>query len=398
MKSITRKTIAVLILLSFLLITGCRQGYVYNEIRLTGAFRNAANTVKLFTEEKQSTEQLNTLKADMDKILIDLDKLFDIQGTYPNSELMQIKNQAGKNPVKVSAEVIYVLQAALQMSERSLVDGVALFDPTIAPVWKVWNFPINTYNIMENNELSLEEMAEIKAEVQALIAGGLVDYRSVEIDPEESTVFLAKEGMELDLGAIVKGYAADKIKEYLIEQGYSSAIIDIGGNIQTLGIMINQPFKVGIRTPFVSWFNLRYNDKGEAINQIYGTVTIADQTVVTSGSYEKYIQDEEGKTYHHILDPRNGLPINNNVISITVITNQSILADGYSTTLFALGLERGMELVNSTEGLETIWVVKNGTKKEIYLSAGLVDNFVFNKNVEEEGFIYKGVYNESTED
>jgi thiamine biosynthesis lipoprotein len=204
--------------------------------------------------------------------------------------------------------------------------------------------------------------------------------------------------MALDLGGIVKGYAADKLKIYLLDKGYDSAIINIGGNIQLVGSIFGKPFSVGIRTPYVNWSNFRYDEDDNIINNVYGTVQVNDQTVVTSGTYEKFIQDEEGNRYHHILDPRTGLPFDNNVIAITVITNQSIVADGLSTSLFALGLERGMEIVNATEGLETIWVIKNGRQREIYLSKGLEDLFTFNENVTKERFIFKGVYYEDTED
>ncbi|NLD26733.1 MAG: hypothetical protein GX661_05165, partial [Acholeplasmataceae bacterium] len=277
MKSLTKKIFAVLLFLAIFLITGCKQGIVYNEITLTGAFRNASNTVKIFTEKAQSEEKLAALKKDMDSILINLDMLFDIQGTYKDSELMQIKNQAGIAPVEVSSEVIYVIQEALKMSERSIVDGVALFDPTIAPVWNEWDFPNNVYDecfVDLGMELSLEEIDEIKAAIQATIEAGLVDYRNIEINLEESTVFLKKAGMEIDLGAIVKGYAADKIKTYLIEQGYTSAVIDIGGNIQILGNLADQPFKVGIRTPYKKWCNIDYNENYEPLDETYGTIMV----------------------------------------------------------------------------------------------------------------------------
>ena len=310
---------------------------------------------------------------------------------------MDINNNSGIKAVEVSQEVIYVLQEALKMSELSKVDDVALFDPTIAPVWKAWDFPRNTYDYFDN-KLRESEIDAIKENVTELINAKLVDYNKVVIDEEQSTVFLEEEGMALDLGGIVKGYAADKLKIYLLDKGYDSAIINIGGNIQLVGSIFGKPFSVGIRTPYVNWSNFRYDEDDNIINNVYGTVQVNDQTVVTSGTYEKFIQDEEGNRYHHILDPRTGLPFDNNVIAITVITNQSIVADGLSTSLFALGLERGMEIVNATEGLETIWVIKNGRQREIYLSKGLEDLFTFNENVTKERFIFKGVYYEDTED
>ncbi len=396
MKRIKKTFLVLFISFLVLFLSACNNTY-YNKFFLINAFRNAENTVEIFTNRKISNKKRLELEEEMNTILDDLDKLFNIQGVNPQSQLMDINNNSGTKAVEVSQEVIYVLQEALKMSELSKVDDVALFDPTIAPVWKAWDFPRNTYDYFDN-KLRESEIDAIKENVTELINAKLVDYNKVVIDEEQSTVFLEEEGMALDLGGIVKGYAADKLKIYLLDKGYDSAIINIGGNIQLVGSIFGKPFSVGIRTPYVNWSNFRYDEDDNIINNVYGTVQVNDQTVVTSGTYEKFIQDEEGNRYHHILDPRTGLPFDNNVIAITVITNQSIVADGLSTSLFALGLERGMEIVNATEGLETIWVIKNGRQREIYLSKGLEDLFTFNENVTKERFIFKGVYYEDTED
>jgi thiamine biosynthesis lipoprotein len=396
MKRIKKTFLVLFISFLVLFLSACNNTY-YNKFFLINAFRNAENTVEIFTNRKISNKKRLELEEEMNTILDDLDKLFNIQGVNPQSQLMDINNNSGIKAVEVSQEVIYVLQEALKMSELSKVDDVALFDPTIAPVWKAWDFPRNTYDYFDN-KLRESEIDAIKENVTELINAKLVDYNKVVIDEEQSTVFLEEEGMALDLGGIVKGYAADKLKIYLLDKGYDSAIINIGGNIQLVGSIFGKPFSVGIRTPYVNWSNFRYDEDDNIINNVYGTVQVNDQTVVTSGTYEKFIQDEEGNRYHHILDPRTGLPFDNNVIAITVITNQSIVADGLSTSLFALGLERGMEIVNATEGLETIWVIKNGRQREIYLSKGLEDLFTFNENVTKERFIFKGVYYEDTED
>lgn len=396
MKRIKKTFLVLFISFLVLFLSACNNTY-YNKFFLINAFRNAENTVEIFTNRKISNKKRLELEEEMNTILDDLDKLFNIQGVNPQSQLMDININSGIKAVEVSQEVIYVLQEALKMSELSKVDDVALFDPTIAPVWKAWDFPRNTYDYFDN-KLRESEIDAIKENVTELINAKLVDYNKVVIDEEQSTVFLEEEGMALDLGGIVKGYAADKLKIYLLDKGYDSAIINIGGNIQLVGSIFGKPFSVGIRTPYVNWSNFRYDEDDNIINNVYGTVQVNDQTVVTSGTYEKFIQDEEGNRYHHILDPRTGLPFDNNVIAITVITNQSIVADGLSTSLFALGLERGMEIVNATEGLETIWVIKNGRQREIYLSKGLEDLFTFNENVTKERFIFKGVYYEDTED
>lgn len=388
----------LLLVFLFFFLTACERDY-YNKILLTGAF-TTVNSVELFTKKPLSEEELKTVKKEVNEILIGLDNVFNIQervkGVEPDTVLYKVGKKAGVEPVKVSSEVIYVLKKALELSEISKVkigdEEVALFDPTIAPAWKEWDFPLRQYDILENNLIEEEEINEIKSNIEAIVNAGLIDYKKIIINEEESTVYLEKEGMEIDLGAIAKGYAADKVKEYLLNRGYTSAIINIGGNIQLVGDMLGKEYKIGIRTPYINWSNIRTDKKGNSLNYTFGTLMVIDKSVVTSGTYEKYMKDEFGTEYHHILNPNTGMPINNGVISITVVTEQSILADGYSTTLFALGLDRGMEIVESTEEIETVWVVRNGDKKEVYISSGLEDKFTFNENVQVEGYVYKGVY------
>ena len=361
------------------LFSGCKQE-TYNKIELKDAFQTI-NSVELFTTGSISKDELKTLKEDINKILEDLDNLFNIQernGIKPNTTLSLISQRAGIEPVTVSSEVIFVIKKALEMAEISKIQNkdkeIALFDPSISPAWKIWDFPNNQYDYFDNT-LTVTEINDIETKVKEIVSCGLVNYKNIVVDEEKSTVFLAKAGMEIDLGAIAKGYAADKVKEYLINRGYTSSIINIGGNILTIGDLFEKSFRIGIRTPYINWTNLREDENGDYLNHIFGRLEVKDMSVVTSGTYEKYIRDEEGKEYHHILDPETGLPIDNNVISITVVTKESILADGYSTTLFALGLDKGMEVVNATEDLETVWVVKNGKTKEVYISSGLEESF-----------------------
>jgi len=149
-------------------------------------------------------------------------------------------------------------------------------------------------------------------------------------------------------------------------------------------------WKTSLQTPYIE----RYSYSQEEQMYYYGRLYLSDKTIVTSGVYEKYIMDKDQKEYHHILDPRTGFPFDNSVISVSVITDSSIDADGYSTTLLALGLEKGMELVNQTENLEVIYVIRNNDKYQVYISKGLLDQFEFNENVRSLGYEYKGVFGE----
>lgn len=377
----------VLLLINFLImilvLMGCNasQSKVYD--LNFDMYYNTVNNVKIVSTVRNE-DKLERVYEGIEEILLRIDRLFNvqIQEDQYQTELMLVNENAGIKPIVVSDEIIFVLKKALEVAKLSEVDGVALFDPTIAPVWDCWNFIESYYSIY--NPI----IGTVPDDIEEVLP--LVDYRKVMIDEVEKTVFLEMEGMKLDLGGIVKGYVADCIRTYLQEEGFQDAVIDIGKNIILMGKYQGKGWKTSLQTPYIE----RYNHSQEEQMYYYGRLYLSDKTIVTSGVYEKYIMDKDQKEYHHILDPRTGFPFDNSVISVSVITDSSIDADGYSTTLLALGLEKGMELVNQTEGLEVIYVIKNQDKYEVYISKGLLNQFEFNENVKSLGYEYKGVFGE----
>ena len=373
-----------ILLMTFLLV-GCSFSSApwYEYIDLESAFKTN-NNVSLVLNEKPSKKEINQLTDELNNLLDDLDKKFNSVNRYDGvvTEIMKVNNNSGIEPVVVSDEVIYVVKEAIKTAKLSEVDGVALFDPTIAPVWNTWDFVYQIFTFAEGPG-EIPNPKEIEAKLP------LVNYKNIIIDEENKTVFLKEKGMALDLGAIVKGYAADKVEEHLVAKGYKKAIIDIGGNIQLLGSFIDKkfkdvPWKVSIRTPYINGY--AFPDLA-----VVGSMYAEDKTVVTSGVYEKYIVSAvDGKEYHHILDPRTGWPIDNGVVSITVITDLSITADALSTTLFAIGFEAGMDYVNNTPGLDCVYIIKANDKYEVYVSNGIYDDFKFNDNLTKNGYTYKG--------
>jgi thiamine biosynthesis lipoprotein len=166
--------------------------------------------------------------------------------------------------------------------------------------------------------------------------------------------------MKVDLGAIAKGYAADEVARILKENGVKHAIINLGGNVMTIGGNPNgKPWRIGIQDP--------YNPRGEYL----GILPIKDKTVVTSGTYERYFI-ENGKRYHHILDPDTGYPTDNKLDSVSIITDKSIDGDGLSTSTLLLGLDEGMKLIEKLENVEAIFVTSD---KQVYVSSGLKKDF-----------------------
>lgn len=161
--------------------------------------------------------------------------------------------------------------------------------------------------------------------------------------------------MGIELGAVAKGYIADKVKEYLVSEGVKSAVIDLGGNVLCIGEKPDgEPFKIGIQKPFA--------DRSETV----AAVEIAGRSVVSSGVYERYFE-KDGKQYHHILDPSTGYPYENGLVAVTVLSEQSVDGDGLSTACFALGLEKGLKLIEQTPDTEAVFITEDG---EMHFSKG----------------------------
>ncbi len=212
-----------------------------------------------------------------------------------------------------------------------------------------------------------------------------MNYKKIILNQEQKTVFLEDEGMKIDLVSIVKGYACDKIKAYLLSLGLTRAIIDVGGNIMTMGFNHyegeDHPWPIKIQTPYITMYHPNYET-----TKYIGTYYDSDITVVSSGIYERYIKTEDDLDYHHILDPRTGFPINSGLISVTIITQISMNADAYSTAIFSLGLVEGMALVESHPEIQAIFIT---TDRKIYISSGLENLFTYNDNITSLGYTYE---------
>jgi thiamine biosynthesis lipoprotein len=188
----------------------------------------------------------------------------------------------------------------------------------------------------------------VRAEIDALLP--LIDRRAVEIDRRSMTVFLARPGMRLDLGAIAKGYAADEAVRIIQREHIARAMIDLGGNILVYGEKEDgSPWRVAIQNP-----------AGERGDYIGIAAVRGTSSIVTSGVYERYIE-VEGARYHHILSTETGFPVQNGLLSVTIIAESSLEADGLSTGIFALGYEKGKALVESLDNVEALFVFDDRT-------------------------------------
>lgn len=252
-----------------------------------------------------------------------LEKLFS--RTQEGSDVWRINHSDG-NPVEVSAETADLLEKALSYCRLS--DGA--FDITIAPVLTLWNFDAD------------QKTGTVPDESDLIDALSHVGYKNIQLDG--TTVTLLDPDTSIDLGGIAKGYIADLLKEDLVSAGYTSGIIDLGGNILTIGSKPHgQDFCIGVRTP-----------KPDA-TQPLTTISCRNASVVTSGTYERYFI-ENGKRYHHILSPFDGHPVENGLASVTIFSEHSVDGDALSTACFVLGPEKGMALIESLDGIEALFV------------------------------------------
>lgn len=214
------------------------------------------------------------------------------------------------------------------------------FDITIAPLSILWNFG--------SNNASVPSKASITSALDH------IDYNNIIL--EGNAVTLMDSYAAIDLGGIAKGYIADSLKQYLLSEGVTSALINLGGNVLTIGAKPdNSDFKIGITKPFSK-------DDYSAI------IKSKDKSIVTSGVYERCFYDN-GTLYHHVLDPDTGYPCDNGLYSVTVISDKSLEGDALSTGCLVLGLEKGLNLINTLPNVEAVFVDKN---HKLHFSNGLI--------------------------
>ena len=176
-----------------------------------------------------------------------------------------------------------------------------------------------------------------------------MDYHNIEIS--DNTVTLKNPKTQIDLGGIAKGYIADQMKAQLRSDGITEGIINLGGNVLCIGQKRNgSDFNIAVKKPFT--------ETGEYMEVLH----INDYSVVSSGTYERYFYSDNGTFYHHILNPATGYPYDNNLCDVTIISSESTVGDCLSTTCFVLGLDDGMKLINSLDGIEAVFITNDGSK------------------------------------
>ena len=246
--------------------------------------------------------------------------------TTSGSDVYRINHAQGA-PVKVGEACAALLRAANNYGELS---GGAL-DITVEPLSALWDFTANTPRVPDADAIN-----EARAKV---------DYRQIRLSGDD--IARLPPGMGIDLGAIAKGYIADRIAQLLCELGITSALINLGGDVRTVGGKPDgAPWRVGVKLPFAM--------EGE----LAGVAAVRALSVVTSGTYERGFESG-GVWYHHIMDTRTGYPARSGLHSVTVITERALDGDALSTACFVLGAREGMALIDSLPGVEAVFVTED---------------------------------------
>jgi len=290
-----------------------------------------ASRITIYDQPEDRAE--NTLGLVFDRI----DEIEARMSLYDEqSEINQVNRHSGTGTASVSEDTYQVLKLAKEVAESS---GGA-FDPTVGPLITEWGFSTDEPKVPSGERIaSLTE---------------LVDYRKLNLS-REGEAELLKEGMKLDLGGIAKGYAADEANRIIREEGSSSALVNLGGNIMLVGEKPDgTPWRIGIQDP-------------ESHRGDYVLILFLDSgTVVTSGIYERFFHEND-TMYHHLLDTKTGYPAENNLESVTIVTENSAYADAVSTAAFILGLDGGWDYLESLEGTEGIFLTRD---KDVYMTSG----------------------------
>ena len=327
-----------------LFLTGCQRGQGNEYRKYSDGFFDYFDTLISVTAYTKSEQEFQSHYERIKERFEELHRLYDIYNSYEGiNNIKTINDNAGKEPVKVDKEIIDLVVFAKEWYERT----GGKVNIAMGAVLKIWHE-------YRQEGLDNPEKAEVPPMEKLKEAARHTDIDKVIVDQKEGTVFLADEAMSLDVGAVAKGFAAEIVAREAMEQGLNSAIINAGGNIRIIGKPLDSIrgfWGIGIQDPgkFI------VSDDG---SNILDTLFVKDTSVVSSGIYQRYYYVGE-KLYHHLIDPDTLMPGEHNK-AVTVVTEDSGMADLLSTAVFLMPYQDGREFVEGLDGVEAIWVLKDG--------------------------------------
>ncbi|WP_165835578.1 FAD:protein FMN transferase [Ruminiclostridium sufflavum] len=332
------KKFLIIWLLIITLLSGCSTQASYSGVHEEPVSETvfAMDTVMQLTAYGAEAVVMDEAK----KRILELEGLLSTTNT--DSEVYGI-NQ--KKSGRVSPDTASLIQAGIKYGD--ITNG--LLDVTVYPLVREWGFTTNNYRVPDKDSIS------------RLLKN--IDYKKIRFNKAEASVSLP-DGMMMDFGSLAKGYAGDAVLKIFSDAGIKSAMVNLGGNVQTLGKKPDGScWRVGIKNP-------------EGENYI-GTVLIDGRTVITSGGYERYFKDDNGKVYWHIFDPVTGYPAKAGLISVSVVTDTGIYGEALSTSLFIMGIKEASEFWRKHRDFEAVFISEKGS---VYVTEGLRDNFSFSED------------------
>lgn len=324
------------ILLTALLLTGCAEQQTAEPV--AAADENAEpNSRTVFAMD--TVMELSAYGADdalmeaAEQEILGLESRLSV--TDAGSEIYALDHNG---LAELSPDTTELMQTALEMCERT--DGA--LDVSIYPVLRAWGFTTGSYQIPTQEE------------IENLLTQ--VDYRKVTL--ENGTASIAQ-GMEVDLGSVAKGYTGDQVSQLLREGGVTSALLNLGGNVQLVGGKPDgSDWRVAVQDPESDGY--------------LGVLSLRDKAAITSGGYERYFVGDDGEVYWHIIDPATGAPARSGLISVTVIGDRGVVCDALSTALFVMGLDKAAEYWRRYGDFEAVFVAEDGS---VAITSGLQDCF-----------------------
>lgn len=296
----------------------------------------AMDTIMTFTVIHEDGEELI---IDAEQEIRRLENLLSV--TVDGSDVSRLNAAAGKEALDMHIDTQVLLAKGKELGEKT---GGA-FDIAISPIVKAWGFTEEEHSVPAQEKLD------------ALLP--LTDPANVIL--EDGTAYLQKEGMAVDLGGIAKGYTSDKVVELLKSKGVESAILSLGGNVYGIGTKPDgSKWEVALANPL-------------DVNDYCGLISIENKAVVTSGGYQRYFE-ENGKKYHHIIDPETGYPAESGLLSVTIISDSGTEADVLSTALYVMGVEEALAYWKESGDFEAIFVTEGG---EVIATEGADACFAF---------------------
>ncbi len=324
------KRILALGLACTMLLTGCAERREAAQQMLEN--KKMENRHEAMSFAMDTLMMFTVIHEDGDEIIIDaeqeirrLENLLSV--TMESSDISKLNAAAGKKEVEVHDDVLELLQLGKDLGEKT----GGLFDIAISPVVKAWGFT--------------EEVKQVPAQETLDMLLPLTDPADVLLN--EKTAYLQKEGMAVDLGGIAKGYTTDKVAQLMREKGVESGFFSLGGNLYFIGTKPNgEQWDATVANPLNA-------------DDYVGILTAKDQAVVTSGGYQRFFE-ENGKKYHHIIDPATGYPAESGLLQVTIISDSGTEADVLSTALYIMGLEKALEFWQEQGDFEAIFVTEGG--------------------------------------